>query len=68
MGERCVENSPGDLAGVGNRHAARGAERTEVDLVPECLRSLDGRCDMGAGMAFDERFDGELQQQHAIEL
>ena len=68
MGERCVENSPGDLAGVGNRHAARGAERTEVDLVPEGLGGFDGRCDMGAGMAFDERFDGELQQQHATEL
>ena len=49
-------------------HAAAGTERSEVDLVAERLRGLDGRHDVRARLAFDERFDGELEQQHATEL
>ena len=50
------------------RHAATGAERAEVDLVPQRLGRLDGRSDVRTGLALDERLDGELDQQHATEL
>ena len=68
MGERSIEHGAGDLTRMRYRHAAAGTEGAEVDLVTECFGCLDGRGHVGAGMAFDERFDGELQQQHAIEL
>ena len=35
---------------------------------PERLGGGDGRGDVRAGVALDERLDGELEQQHATEL
>ena len=68
MGERGVEHYSGNLAGVSDRHVATGTERAEVDVVAEGFGRLDRRGDMRPGMAFDERFDGELEQQHDTEL
>ena len=68
IGKRCVDHGPGNLTGLRCRHSAAGTEWSEVDLVAECLGGFDGGNDMTTWFALDERFDGELEQQHATEL
>ena len=68
VGERCVEHGFGHLTGLRRGHAATRTEWTEVDLEAQRLGRFDRRYHVGAGLALDERFDGELQQQHACEL
>ncbi len=66
--ECCLNDSFDDLAGVCRRHAAAGSERPEVDFEAECLGGRDGGDDVRTWFALDERFDGELEQQHADAL
>ena len=68
VGERSVDYSLDDLTRPCRRHAAAGAERPEVDLEAQGLGGLDSRCDVRTRFALDERFDCELEQQHADEL
>lgn len=68
MSKGCVDHGSGNLAGLGGGHRTTGTERAEVDVVPKCLGGGDRRCDVGAGVAFDKRFDRELQQQHETGL
>ena len=50
------------------RHLAAGAERAELYLETQCLGGLDGHHHVWPRVALDERFDGELEQQHADAL
>ena len=68
VGEGSVDYRLDDLSRPCRRHAAAGAERPEVDLEAQCLGSVDSRCHVWARFALDERFDCELEQQHADEL
>ena len=68
VGKGGVEHRLGDKSCLVGGHVATGAERSEVDLVSQRLSGFDGRCDVRAGLPFDERFYGELQQQHASAL
>jgi len=68
VGERRLDDGLGDVAGSFGGHLAAGPERTELDLESERLSSLDGQHHVWPRFAFDERFDGELEQQHAVAL